>query len=288
MALISARSSGTIDTTTNYSYTGSDQTFTVPAGITIIRVYLWGAGAGAGYNGATPICKGGGGGFTFGDIKVTPAETMCVMVAGRGESASTAMTYGNGGGASGSHNSSSGGGRSAIFRGGNSTTLANELATAGGGGGGGEGGDDGTGGAGGGTTGQAASYDTYRVSHTSDSYGSHPIGAGGGTQNTKGTHTGNANGNLGGDRCRGGHGASTPASGGGGGGYYGGADGRQDKAGAGGSGYTGGMIWGVTEMGYYDVPAGAKHPLHPGAAIGWGSSSAGGGHGYHGYVVVQY
>ena len=286
MALISARSSGTIDTTTTYSYTGSDQTFTVAAGITIIKVFLWGAGAGAGYNTATPYCTGGGGGFTYGEIKVTPGETMCVMVGQRGENARQALVYGGGGGTYTGYNSSSGAGRTAIFRGSNGTTLASELATAGGGGGGGEGGNDGTAGAGGGWVAQDASYSVYNVSHTSDSYTTH-YASGGGSQASKGRHVGNAGGSLGGDRCNGGT-STVPASGGGGGGYYGGADGRQDKGAGGGSGYTGGMIWGITETGHFFEPGGASHPLYPGSSIGWGSQTGGTSPGNHGYAIVQY
>jgi hypothetical protein len=281
MALISARSSGTIDTTTNYSYTGSDQTFTVPANITIIKVYLWGGGAGAGYNNYAPHCTGGGGGFTYGEIKVVPAETICVMVGSRGESAATSPTYGGGGQTTGSHNSSSGAGRSAIFRG-SSSALANELATAGGGGGGGEGGNDGAAGAGGGEVGQDGTIDVYYLADG----GSRSEGAGGGSQGAHGRRTGNAGGSYA-DRAHGGN-STVPASGGGGGGYYGGADGQQDCGGGGGSGYTGGMIWGITEGGHFYVPGGASHPLHPGSSIGWGYQTGGSSNGFHGYVIVQY
>ena len=286
MALISARQAGTIDTTTNYSYTGADQTFTIPAGITIIKVYLWGAGGGAGYNGPAPVCTGGAGGFTHGTIAVTPGETMCVMVGQRGENASAPMTYGGGGGYGGSssYNSSSGAGRSAIFRGGNSTTLANELATAGGGGGGGEGGGDGNAGAGGGEYGQPATMVwEYQADETA-----FDIGARGGSQISKGSQTGNSNYSLAGDRCRGGHGGTIPASGGGGGGYFGGGGGQQDRAGAGGSGYVGGMISGVTVQGNYWEPGGASHPLYPGGNIAYGQQTGGSSPGYHGYVIVQY
>ena len=118
-----------------FQYTGSDQTWTVPSGVTVIHVKLWGAAGGSGYH--ADVCYGGAGGFTEGTIAVTPAETMTIMVGCRVTQAqSTTSVYGGGGSRNHTYNTSSGAGRSAIFRGSNSTTLANELATAGGGGGG--------------------------------------------------------------------------------------------------------------------------------------------------------
>ncbi|MFC5007704.1 hypothetical protein ACFPIJ_59095 [Dactylosporangium cerinum] len=53
-----------------FGYTGADQTFTVPAGVTSLRLKLWGAG---GANGLE--AKGGGGGFTTGTLTVTPGPS---------------------------------------------------------------------------------------------------------------------------------------------------------------------------------------------------------------------
>ena len=48
-----------------YAYTGTDQTFTVPGGVTSIRVLEWGAGGG-GASAARPQFSAGAGGFTGG------------------------------------------------------------------------------------------------------------------------------------------------------------------------------------------------------------------------------
>ena len=233
-----------------FLYTSSDQTWTVPSGVTIIHVKLWGGAGGGGYHSA--VCYGGAGGYTEGLIKVVPAETLCIMVGARGEQTqSSTPVYGGGGARNHGYNTSSGAGRTAIFRGSNSTTLANELATAGGGGGGAENyPDNNHAGAGGGLRGQDACYSTTA--------GNVAIRAGGGTQSSKGVQRGNANASLAGDRCIGGNASTVPASGGGGGGYYGGGAGKQDESGAGGSGYIGGMIKGITLQGDANKPARAN------------------------------
>ena len=151
-------------------------------------------------------------------------------------------------------------------------------------GGGGEGGGDGNAGAGGGECGQPATM-TWEYQSAETAF---DIGARGGSQISKGSQTGNSNYGLAGDRCRGGHGGTIPASGGGGGGYFGGGGGQQDRGGGGGSGYVGGMISGVTVQGNYWEPGGASHPLYPGSSIAYGQQTGGSSPGYHGYVIVQY
>jgi len=253
-----------------FKYTGSDQTWTVPSGVTVIHVKLWGAAGGSGYH--ADVCYGGAGGYTEGLIKVVPAETICVMVGTRGTQENTAsVNYGGGGGRNHSYNTSGGAGRTAIFRG-SSSALANELATAGGGGGGGENyPNNNHGGAGGGLRGQDACYSNDNVGDR----------AGGGTQSSKGTQRGNCNASLSGDRCNGGTGGTRPAAGGGGGGYYGGGAGRQDESGAGGSGYIGGMIKGITLQGD------ANKPARPNFGYGNGTTSQA-GHGQYGTAVIHY
>ena len=256
-----------------FGYTGSDQNWTVPSGVTIIHVKLWGGAGGSGYHAA--VCYGGAGGYTEGFIKVTPSETLTVMVGSRGvQSQSSTPVYGGGGARNHSYNTSSGAGRTAIFRGSTSSTLANELATAGGGGGGGENfPNNNHGGAGGGLRGQDACY--------SDTSGNINDRAGGGTQSAKGTQRGNSNYSLGGDRCIGGNAGTIPASGGGGGGYYGGGGGRQDESGGGGSGYIGGMMKGITLQGD------ANKPARPNFSYGNGATSQA-ANGQHGTAVIHY
>lgn len=113
-----------------FDHTGANQTWTVPSGVTSIRVKMWGAGGG-GPMSLNNSGYGGGGAFTDVTLPVTPGEALTVVVGGGGAAGGGTAgiaAYG-GGGATGPQHAGGGGGRSAIRRG---TT---ELATAGGGGG---------------------------------------------------------------------------------------------------------------------------------------------------------
>lgn len=68
---------------TRNNYYAATDTFTVPAGITTIRAYAFGAG-GAGANSATNQSGGGGGGggCAYGDIAVTPGQTVNITISG--------------------------------------------------------------------------------------------------------------------------------------------------------------------------------------------------------------
>ena len=191
--------------TLKYTYTGSNQSFVVPLGVTSVNVYMWGAGGGGGLGGG-----GGAGCYVQGVLTVIPGETLTIVVGqgGGNKQRSFGKTYGGGGQGGGPDNgrsdtpASQGGGRSAIVR--SSTDLV--TAAAGGGGRGGRGGrgrlvtgENGTGAATGGT--QSA----------------------GGTNNGAIYSGGNAN---------------QDNSAGGGAGYYGGGGGGQDQAGGGGSSLT--------------------------------------------------
>jgi uncharacterized repeat protein (TIGR02543 family) len=132
-----------VTTVATFNYTGSDQSWTVPTGVTSATFYLIGAGGGGG------IFAGGGGGFATGTYSsLIPGQVLKVIVGEGGGGVAavavtgytgryTPLTYG-GGGRGGSIASASanwfgsGGGRSAI-RLPNATT---DLATAAGGGGG--------------------------------------------------------------------------------------------------------------------------------------------------------
>jgi len=122
---------------TNFLYTGVDQTFVVPPTVKMITVTLNGAGGQTAGSGTTPG-EGGAGGLVAGTLGVSPGEALTIVVGGR-------LGYG-GGGAAGAAGAGSGGGRSAILR------KGLELVTAGGGGGGGQ---KTQGGVGGGTVGGA-------------------------------------------------------------------------------------------------------------------------------------
>jgi hypothetical protein len=65
-----------------FVYTGANQTFTVPTGVTTITVKAWGgAGGGAAY---VSTGVGGGGGYSTGQIRTTPGEDLTVIGGGGG------------------------------------------------------------------------------------------------------------------------------------------------------------------------------------------------------------
>ena len=110
-----AASSANFNTT--FNYTGSDQTFTVPTGVTSIQVTMWGAGGG-GSTGAT--ATGGAGAYIKGTLTVTPGQTYTVIVGQgglRANAGGSLAIYGGGGPTSTANpvvNDSAGGGRSAL------------------------------------------------------------------------------------------------------------------------------------------------------------------------------
>lgn len=248
--------------TATFNYTGSVQTWTVPANTTSIYAYVFGPGGGAEGNNGT---NGGAGGYTIGNINPVPGSTMKIIVGG--------------GGAPGTQENGSGGGYSAVatpnWAGSNVSTDHAAIILAAGGGGGAAGHDLSLSsgnttvqaGAGGGASGQDA-----QVS------GSHPPeGGNGGTQSAGGSYPGQAGGgnctatSCAGQTLRGGTGCGG-AEGSGGVGWpnqiYGGtwgsaAGGNGCNAGGGGAGYYGG--------------SGGGH-----ASTGTNAGSGGGGSGYTG------
>ena len=209
-----------------FSYTGAEQTFQVPTGVTSISIVADGAAGGGFTNGVTPArkTKAGLGGRTDAAISVTPGETLYVFVGGEGTSGSGGF---NGGGGVPSTGGYGGGGASDVRAGGNG--LGDRVLVAGGGGGYGSGGAVGGGcsGCGGGTTGKKGTGPKKP--------GSRGGGGGGGTQNAGGSggtagypygHPGSpgalGSGGTGGQN----DGALLNSNGGGGGGgYYGGGGG---------------------------------------------------------------
>jgi|GEM_PF-3608572 len=122
-------------TTVPFTYTGSEQSWTVPAGVTSIDVKLWGAGGGGDYNGSS----GGSGGFVKGTLAVTPGQILKIVVGEGGSKAdnsagNTSPAAGSyGGGGRGTSYGAAGGGYSGIFL--STVTQANAKVIAGGGGG---------------------------------------------------------------------------------------------------------------------------------------------------------
>ena len=201
---------------TTYSYTGSNQTFTIPTGLSLITVDIkGGAGGSQGNSGA-----GGSSGRTQGTRTVSSGQSYIIIVGEKGKLSSGSSFGGGGSYNAGNGNGAGGGGLSGIFL--TSYTHGNSVAIAGGGGGGAYSGA--SGGSGGGANGNNGSH-----------------GAAGGSQSGGGSGQG---GGGNGSALQGGSASGGGNGGAGGGGYYGGgggAEGGTDTAGAGGSGYIGGL-----------------------------------------------
>jgi PncC family amidohydrolase len=143
--VLAVASSGTARAeTTTFSYTGSEQTFTVPAGVTTLQITATGgAGGSGGTSEAEPTPAPGGVAATASDtVSVTPGATYTAEVGGAGLASGTKINGGfNGGGSSapGFGGGGGGGGASDVCR----TPLHSVieptacLIVAGGGGGGG-------------------------------------------------------------------------------------------------------------------------------------------------------
>ena len=228
-----------------FSYTGAQQTFTVPSGVTSITIEMWGAQGGSGGFWSSSYCgTGGKGGYSKGDLSVTAGSSVYVYVGGEGESHSSCserMRSGNplqggwngGGDGDYSYSGGGGGGASDVRYGGTST--GDRKIVAGGGGGHGNAGNStqlSNGGAGGGLVAETKANNTQ--------YSNRTPGAGA-TQNS-----GNSNGV--------GSTGTANLTGGGGGGYYGGGAGQNSTGGGGGSGYIGGISNGTTITGNASMP----------------------------------
>jgi len=116
--------------TVTFTYTGSAQTWTVPAGVTQVTVKLYGAGGSDG---------GAEGGYVEATMAVTPGDTYQINVGGGGDNFTGNSNGGwNGGGAGGKApglpSGGAGGGASDIRRG--AYGLSDRIVVAGGGGGG--------------------------------------------------------------------------------------------------------------------------------------------------------
>jgi hypothetical protein len=216
--------SGGAVSTQNFVYTGAEQTFVVPEGVTQINAQIAGARGGTSQSGVA----GAAGAIVTATIDVTPGETLRLYIGSQG-SGSTGGYNGGGAGGTNARDGGGGGGASDVRRGG--STLADRFIVAGGGGGAASncenGGSGGAGGAGG-TTGASGAAGTGLGTGTPGGGGGGGTGSAGGS----GASLNGAAGVLGVGGAAGSTGGSVPGSqgngGGGGGGYYGG--------GAGGSG----------------------------------------------------
>jgi hypothetical protein len=231
--------------TQTFNYTGAEQDFVVPAGVTSITVTASGAQGGAG---ATKSVHSQGG-TTTATISVTAGETLSIFVGSQGGNGSYGGASGNGGyngGASGGTPGlgagGGGGGASDVRQGGND--LPHRVVVAGGGGGGGSQ-NSASIGNGGGTTGAAGSNDPFGGA----------TGGGGGTQaagGAGGIHEGGGTDGSAGSAGSGGTGGSgADPGGGGGGGYFGGGGGGSAQSftgggGGGGSSFAIGTATGVS------------------------------------------
>lgn len=274
-----------------YSYTGSDQSFTVPSGVTSLNVKIWGAGGGGSYG------SGGSGAFISGTLTVTPGQTLIIAVGKGGGYSTSGVAGGYGGGASSGPGGGSGGGYSGIFN--NSVSLTNTLVICGGGGGGGYFDFSTYGGGGGATTGISAG--NYSASYTGGTGGTTSTGGAGGIYN--GSPTNPRNGTAG-TALQGGSGnaAYSYGGGGGGGGYYGGGGGYGGNSpsfyssggGGGSSYYSGSFTLSSNVAGNIDTSGNIVYPPSntdpdyiTGIAIGGGVPS-GTEPGGNGLVVISY
>ncbi len=214
VALLLSSFSDTKAQTSTFSYTGSVQTYTVPAGVDKLGIDMSGASGGLPYTDGGPGLPATGGRVQC-ELKVTSGQTLFIYVGGAGPDwTSSISTIGgfNGGGPGGSF-AASGGGATDIRT--NSSDLTTRLVVAGGGGGGGDFLE--VGGAGGGLIG-----------------GTGMLGACGGGQTGPSCETGYTLGLFGMGAT-----AGSYSVGGGGGGWWGGNSGVMNNgAGGGGSSYT--------------------------------------------------
>jgi hypothetical protein len=223
-------------TSVMFPYTGGNQTWTVPSGVTEIYVEVIGA------QGTTITSRGGAGGRVLCRIRVSPGDVLYLTVGG--QSNGRIAVYGGGGDGGYRANlnaiAGAGGGLSAI-----STafplTQANALVVAGGGGGGNTGADPiPHGGAGGGLTGA----DGIGGFSRSEVRGRGATQTAGGARGTP--FDGNSTLPTAGSALQGGNGGIVVTStwnggGGGGGGYFGGGGGAGGGSAQGGGG--GGSSW---------------------------------------------
>ncbi|HWH75542.1 MAG TPA: hypothetical protein VNV16_14890, partial [Methylibium sp.] len=87
----SASTLASFQSNTHFSYTGTNQEWTVPEGVTEVTIKAWGGGGHGGVRGTsrpaivgTPNTYGGGGGFSRATFAVTPGQVLTIRVGGGG------------------------------------------------------------------------------------------------------------------------------------------------------------------------------------------------------------
>jgi hypothetical protein len=168
IAPVLERPAGADPTTVEFTYTGSAQSWTVPPGVTEIRVDAWGAQGGGTF--------GGLGGRAEATVAVTPGQSLQVNVGGQ----PTNNSGGFGGGGNGANVSATGGGGASDVRRGGSA-LSNRVVVGAGGGGVGNAatsvvGLGGSGGAPDGSSGEAGACGQFATGASQTAGGSAPIG----------------------------------------------------------------------------------------------------------------
>jgi hypothetical protein len=221
-------------TTQTFTYTGAEQTFKVPGGVTSIHVVAIG-----GSGGASGAVLGGEGASVTGDVTVTPGDTIYFEVGGNGLSSGLGGGLGgfNGGGDGGSSSAGGGGGASDIRTSPLEDGLAPDLrliVAAGGGGAGAEG--EISAGAAGGAAGSDGADTT--TENPGGNAGTATEGGAGG----EGFFGFGGDGELGLGGAGGASGFSGGTGGGGGGGYYGGGGGGGGEISGGGGGGGGSSL----------------------------------------------
>jgi len=204
-----------------FTYTGADQLWVCPPGVTSVTFHAWGAAGGYAQAGGV---VGGAGAYMTGTLAVTPGNSYAIVVGAGGPKANAAVYYYSpvlyGGGGSGRY-AGGGGGYSGIFR---NAHVAQGYALVVVGGGGGAGPDYG---------GDVGGSATYTGTAQSGGTNSSATGGGGGTTSGGGAGgTGPSGNGDGGTALNGGNGAHY--GGGGGGGYWGGGGGGSPVSGGGG------------------------------------------------------
>ena len=173
------------ETAATFNFTGGEQTSTVPANATSVRIFLFGAQGADGVSGNGNVAGTGGlGAQVTGTSAVTPGETLSIWVGGQG---STAVNPGGQGGlnsGAGTVRAGNGGGATDVRRGGNA--VVNRIAIAAGGGGGGNAGWGGSAAVPGGNGGNSGASGGAGADVASPSSNG-PFGGGGGSIGTGGT-----------------------------------------------------------------------------------------------------
>jgi hypothetical protein len=222
--------SGALQAQTDFTFTGEEQTYVVPNGVSGIQIEAWGAqGGGSEGDGIANQDDGGLGGYAKGTLIVNNGDELKIYVGGKPTLISGGENIGgfNGGGAAGRYGGA-GGGASDVRMGGNG--LFNRIIVAAGGGGGNTGNPDlGAGGAGGGLIGENGFSSLGFSEPTGGTQSIGGTGAGTGTNGTLGNGGTFISGNS--DKVAGG-----------GGGLFGGGAASVVSGGAGGSSFFGNLI----------------------------------------------